>query len=352
LSRSLRQGGNLDFEIENSTGWHSSSAGRIIKSMLATLTAIFRRRFLLFLWLAIICAAFSSQPAHAQDLARRLILKDGSYQLATKWEVKGDRVRYYSAERDEWEEVPNDLIDWDATNKYEKDRATGAVPAAIAIDKETAAERATEEDTRSPEIAPNLHLPFDSSVMLFETFKNQPQLDELDQQGGSVDQDEKPSILRSTVDPLASRKQNIQIEGAHSRVQAHVTLPVIYVNLNQDTDQSLPPAAQSAQLPWDRFHIVRVEEKKNKRVIGVVKVSVLGKIDQQENLVATTCEKVAGGWVKVIPTSPLPVGEYAVVEMGDKNQINAYVWDFGVNPAAPENTGVLRPEAPKSPAGR
>ena len=47
-------------------------------------------------------ALFLALPAHAQDLTRRLILKDGSYQLVTKYEVKGDRVRYKSAERDEW----------------------------------------------------------------------------------------------------------------------------------------------------------------------------------------------------------------------------------------------------------
>src|SRR5215813_8269829 len=109
-----------------------------------------RAQILLALCLAV------SQQLFAQDLARRLILKDGSYQLVTKYEAKGDRVRYVSAERNEWEELPNSLVDWTATEKYEKDRAAGAtVPEATQLDKELEEEQARQE-AQLPQVAPGL----------------------------------------------------------------------------------------------------------------------------------------------------------------------------------------------------
>src|ERR1700722_8181544 len=125
-------------------------------------------------------------PAFAQELAKRLVLKDGSYQLATKWEVKGDRVRYLSAERDDWEELPNSLVDWAATDKFEKDRAAGvSAPDAVELDKEAEAERRVEE-AKTPQVATGLRLPEDGGMFLFDTFQTQPQLVLLQQNTGEV----------------------------------------------------------------------------------------------------------------------------------------------------------------------
>jgi hypothetical protein len=289
--------------------------------------------------------------APAQQLAKRLILKDGSYQLATKWEAKGDRVRYFSAERGEWEEVPKSMVDWAATDKYEKDRATGVpLPEAEELDKELAAERQAEE-AKSPQVAPGLRLPADAGVMLLDTYENQPQLVEVQQNSGEINQDKKQNILRAAINPVASAKENIELPGAHARIQAHAALPAIYVNLSQqDQAVSAPNSPSQPDEPWDRFRIVRMQSsKQGKRIVGDIKVAIYGKVKQEQKLIPTTAERLNSGWVKVTPNAPLMPGEYAVIEMLGKEGINLYVWDFGVNPAAPANGFVVKPE-PSAPA--
>ncbi|MGH9499384.1 MAG: hypothetical protein ACRD3L_09605 [Terriglobales bacterium] len=297
--------------------------------------------------------------APAQQLAKRLILKDGTYQLASKWEIKGDRVRYLSAERDEWEELPESLVDWPATSKFEQDRAAGVPsPEAIELDKELAAERA-EEEAKTPLVAPDLRLPENGSLFLLDTFQNQPQLLELPQNGGELNRNRAQNMIRAAVIPIpiTSSKQTIEIEGSHATVQAHATLPSIYVNLASElpppdasrassSESKRPQQPEQAQQPWDRFHIVRVQVKKGKRVVGVIKISPLGKATQQQNLVETTCRQISGGWVQVTPTAALEPGEYAVIELLGREGMNTYVWDFGVNPAVPANPNPIAAKPP------
>jgi len=308
--------------------------------------------------------AFPSLSA-AQELARRLILKDGSYQLVTKYETKGNRVRYLSAERNEWEEIPESLVDWPATEKYEKDRAAGAsVPEAVQLDKEVEQEREREE-TLLPQVAPGLRLPEDSGVFLLDSFQGEPQLVELQQTAGDVSRNTKANIFRGAINPVAGVKQTIELDGAHAPMQSHVEVPSLYIKVDAAPDhpdravtKSSTNASQNPQqpsIPTDRFRIVRAEVKNGKRVLGDVKRQVTGKISQEQHLVKTTATRVSGGWLKLTPTESLAPGEYVLVEMmtqeGGKEGMNLYVWDFGVNPKAPANANPWRPSAPEAKPG-
>ncbi|MGB8013607.1 MAG: hypothetical protein WCF68_18490 [Terriglobales bacterium] len=296
--------------------------------------------------LALAVSCFCQAPAPTQ--ARRLILKDGTYQSVTKYEIHGDRVRYFSAERGEWEEVPKSLIDWDATDKFEQGRQDSSVaPEAAELDKEIEAERKAEQ-ARSPEVAPRLHLPDEGGIFLLDTFENQPQLAELQQSGGDIDKNTKSNILRAVVNPLAGAKQTIELPGSHAKVQSHTTTPSFYINI--DANQGAPAIAQPATdasqplAPAESFKIIRVELKNGKRVAGAIKVAVNGKTKTDERFVAATSSAMIGGWVKLTPTEPLAPGEYAVAEMMGKEGMNIYVWDFGVNPSAPANAFTWKPE--------
>jgi len=304
----------------------------------------------------------------AQELARRLYLKDGSYQLVTKYEVKGKRVRYMSAERGEWEEIPKSLVDWPATEKYEKERAAGAaVPEAVQLDKEAAHQEELEE-AQLPQVAPGLRLPQDSGVFMLDSFQGEPQLLEIQQSAGDVNHQSKGNIFRAAVNPIASIKQTVELDGAHATVQSHVDVPSFYISADAAANQTMQvegkpgpsepqgpqpqqPQPQQPQqpeqpiVPFDRFRIVRTEVKNGKRIVGDFKRAPTGKISQEQHFVKTTIDRVTGGWLKLTPTESLPPGEYAVVEMLGKEGMNIYVWDFGVNPKAPANANPWKPDA-------
>ena len=277
----------------------------------------------------------------AQAQAKRLILKDGSYQLATKWEIQDDRVRFFSAERNEWEEIPNSLVDWEATKQYEADRASGMSEKAAELDQEMQAER-EEEELRSPHVAAGLRLPPEGGVYALDTYLAQPELVPLDQNSGEVNRHTGHNVLRSVI-PVVGAKQTIEIAGPSSKIQLHASLPAIYINLDASEEAS-DPSKPGPELPWDRFRIVRAQVKGDKRIVGAIKTAISGKSSQEQEGIPATAEQMNGGWIKLTPKTPLEPGEYAVAEMLGKPGMNSYVWDFGVHADAPANLAVIRPD--------
>jgi hypothetical protein len=354
-----------------------ASGNRIQGIMIRAFVRLPRCHFALLFIATVLAVLGPILPAPAQDLAHRLILKDGSYQLVTKYEVKGDRVRYKSAERDEWEELPAALVDWPATEKYERDRVTSAIPEAKALDKETDAEREAEE-SHLPQVAPGLRLPEDSGVFLLDNFQGEPQLVEMQQLEGDVNRNTRGNIFRGAINPIASAKQSVELDGEHATVHAHVAVPSIYINVDEQdrlspeppegetasakpSEPSLdaprartqqpqqPQQPQQALIPFDRFRIVRAKEKGGKRIVSNLKRNAAGKVSQNQDFVKTTITRVNGGWLKLTPTEDLAPGEYALVEMKGTEGMNLYVWDFGVNPTAPQNANPWKPDVKPAP---
>ena len=295
----------------------------------------------------------------------RLILKDGNYQLVRKYEIVGDRVRYISLERGgDWEELPVDLVDWEATRKWERDHAAAAVeepsPAmkeAEEIDKEEAAER-DEQMARMPEVAKGLELPDEDGVFALDTFEGKPELVELTPSGLNMNAKTKHGL--STLNPLAGAKASLELEGAHAKVHLHVNDPAIYLSLNVpntaepvlshpmtvDTGGAKEVASRKhgAHSAASGFAIVRVDERRAMRIVGAIHMSVSGTVTQEEDVIPAKVEALPGKhWLKIAPDKPLLIGEYALVEILSASDINQSVWDFRVDPQLGDNAGSIGP---------
>ena len=293
----------------------------------------------------------------------RLILKDGSYQMVRQYEVVGDRVRFLSLERGGWEEIPADLVDWDATRKWERDHAapqpddtSPSMKEAAELDKEEAAER-EEQRARMPEVAKGLELPDQDGVFVLDTFQGTPELVELVPQDLSMNQKNRHGL--STLNPLAGQKASIELEGAHAKVHLHVNEPAIYLSLDSGKDQPLTTHALTVQTvqvpgkvnrkhgahsPSSGFAIVKVDERKAVRIVGAINVSATGTVTQSEDVIAAKAEVLPGKhWLKLTPDQPLKIGEYALVEILSPSDINQTVWDFNVNPVLGDNPSALGP---------
>jgi hypothetical protein len=324
----------------------------------------------LLLAMTLACAAQTQTPLPLKPdqpvttTNHRLILKDGSYQVVRKYEIVGDRVRYISVERGgDWEELPVELVDWEATRKWERDHASQsteedspAMKEAEEIDKEEADER-DEQRARRPEVATGLELPDEDGVFALDTFEGKPELVELLPVDLAMNAKSRHGL--STLNPLAA-KASLELDGAHARIHLHVNAPAIFLALtSRDEAETVLSHAltvetggakevvnrmHGAHSPSSGFAIVRADERNTVRIVGAVHMSLTGKVTQDEDTVPAKVEVLPGKhWLKITPEKPLAAGEYALVEIISASEINQSGWDFRVDPQSGDNPGSLGP---------
>jgi hypothetical protein len=99
-----------------------------------------------------------------------------------------------------------------------------------------------------------------------------------------------------------------------------------------------------AHSPASGFAIVRVDQRRELRIVGAVHVSANGTVTQDEDVIPTKLEVLPGKhWVKLTPQKSLTIGEYALVEILSSSDINQSVWDFRVDPTLGDNPASLGP---------
>jgi hypothetical protein len=310
-------------------------------------------------------------PTAPAAVNHRLILKDGSYQIVKQYKVEGDRVRYLSAERGEWEELPAALVDWEATRKWDRDHATPqpeaeegspdqvspAMKEAAAIDKEESAER-TEQTARMPEVAKGLNLPDEDGVFALDTYQGTPELVELKTCELNTRVKNRHGV--STLNPQSLARANLELDGEHARVHLHINDPTIYLSLNAPEEnepvlaspmtvdtRNMKPAVNGthgAHSAASKFALVQLDERNTVRLVGALTVSGDGSAVAGDDVIPATVDELPGKhWLRVTPRNKLLIGEYALVEIISDTQVNQQVWDFRVDPATGDNVGSLTP---------
>lgn len=308
-------------------------------------------------------AAQPSAPQHRT----RLILRDGGYQAVLSYKVVGDRVRYRSAERDgEEEEIPLALVDMAATKAWEQAHdpsgmAGTKAPQTPVLSPELAREEAARA-AQMPEVAKDLRLPEDDSVLALDTFQGTPELVPLPQYGSELNRETAHAVTKKDINPAASPHDLMLIKDERADVQLHVAEPVFYVRLQGNGTEDASggafvvdtqgqagretPAGGSAQ---SGYVIEQVDVRQGARAVSSLRIGLLGTNKTQPDVIEVREETLPGGvWLKLTPVQPLQFGEYVLMEVLNDRTVNANVWDFGVHPTAKENDEALRPE-PKRP---
>jgi len=275
----------------------------------------------------------TEKPAADSGVGRgkRLVLKDGSFQVIREYQRLGDRVRYYSLERADWEELPASLIDWDATEKANAAQEKAAEALAQKVhhqQEEFRTEMALDIDA-SLEVAKDTFLPPGEGMFVVEG----KSVIQLQQAGADVKRD-KMQLLKQVISPIpiVPGKTNIRLPGAHAVLRINSPAPEFYLREAPPDPDRVTPVRHSSR-PGENgpeIVLVRAEVKGNNRRLESIKNLFGQEVGEDVNTISIQQWQVAQNVFRYTLSQQLPPGEYALAEILPDG-MNLWVWDFGVD---------------------
>ena len=234
----------------------------------------------------------------------KLYLKDGSFQLIREYTVEGDRVKYYSIDRSDWEEIPAELVDLKRT-----DAETGARKNTVEIqqkqdEEEKAAAREIRQEILKIPRDPGTYQLEDGQLRIFKTAE------------ASVHNAKGRSVLKALSPiPLIPGKATLEIPGEQSGEAVKDHEPEFFLQLSE----------------FNSFGMVKLKPEKGVRVVERITIeAVTNENDEvREQVPVFTRQLSENGLYKIWPQDPLEKGEYAIIEYTE-GKINAQIWDFRI----------------------
>jgi hypothetical protein len=234
--------------------------------------------------------------------AFKLYLTDGGYQLVNQYEVKPDRVRFLSAERGEWEEIPLDLVDIKKTEGERQSRTDALKQEAALIKAEDEAVRAAEREIAS--------VPKEPGVYVLRNGKP----DAITRAEVNLVTPKGRNILKKIAPiPIISGKSTLELTGAEATFTVTDPKQQFYFRLDKEELMVLVKASKTKKAgrvvqTWNRLPVVDV-------------------IEESQDQVEIFQRQVTDDLFQLWPKEPLEPGQYAWLQYGP-GKGNTQVWDF------------------------
>jgi len=234
----------------------------------------------------------------------KLYLKDGTFHVVREYKVDGERVRYYSVERSDWEEIPAELLDLKRTESENSANAAKLAEQAKIISEEDKARRQQEKEIMKIPQDPGAYMIEDNKLRIFAVAESK------------VHTNKGRSVLKvlSPI-PLVAGKATVEVDNSHSTNILKDPRPEIYLQLSAD----------------ERYGIIKLTPKGEVRIADRLSIIPVTKevVDEIDEVAIFRKQLTDNFLYKIWPEQPLENGEYAVVQF-TPGKTNMQIWDFAV----------------------
>ena len=234
----------------------------------------------------------------------KLYLKDGGYHLVREYQVETDRVRYYSVERSQWEEIPLELVDIKRTeSELAEHQASQAEETKIVAEEEKVQRETKAEIARIPQ-DPGVYYVQDNAVKIVPVAESK------------IHTNKGRNVLKALSPiPVVTGKATVELDGLHSKTIITNAEQEFYIQLSAE----------------QRFGIVKLTPDRTVRIVEKLTIIPVSKEVMEEPIEVQVFRKqmTQDGLYKLWPMKPMEPGEYAVVEY-TPGKTNMQVWDFAI----------------------